>query len=39
MERNFPFRTANWFFLSVMMLGFCEAAFAQAPPALPELQK
>src|SRR3954468_21596611 len=39
MKPNFFFKAVTLFFFPVIMLAFCETAFAQAPPALPDTSK
>src|SRR4051794_2872823 len=39
MKLNFFFKAVSLFFLPVIMLAFCETAFAQAPPSLPDTSK
>src|SRR3954453_16318751 len=39
MKPNLFFKAVSLFFLPVIMLAFCETAFAQAPPALPDTSK
>jgi hypothetical protein len=39
MKPNFFFKAVTGAFLPVMIMGFCETAFAQAPPAIPDTSK